>query len=391
MSRLQKYKESLQRFVKEKNCLLVSNVYKSKNYDCKCEGDECNKTCDNNVNCLNCKKCDACMNCTRCKTNKVSLLCTNCVECKNCFNCRMCNRDINNYIYSLIQQNDSIYSTLFLTIMNNQNKKHHLSVQGYYIAVAIELMDVLGTVVENCSNIQKIFGTNGYAKMCNCLFICAEKALQQNMNSVKNLYLPNNLNNIILRSIVLLTETYRNIMELGDHVIDVTNKGCSLNIVDWFLKNDDALSKKFKSLSQVSKESLAIYTCKKFFYMSDLTIMLGWMFGNGNVEDIDHFKRTGKYFGMIYALSKDFRTLEKDVNGANIHSLNYVVNFGLQDGYEEFINNKQSFISDMLGQDLYTITVKEIVEKIEFDIDSIIDLTSPDLKSSYSTKVSSSI
>ena len=122
--------------------------------------------------------------------------------------------------------------------------------------------------------------------------------------------------------------------------------------------------------------------------MSELTIALGWMFGNGSIESVSNFKKTAKYFGIMYSISKDFGKLEKDVENSVIHSSNYVLNFGLQEGYEEFINNKQSFIADMLQEDIYTITIKEIVEKIELDIDTIIDLTSPDLKSNYSMDLS---
>ena len=382
MSRLQKYKESLQRFVKEKNCLFVDNTYKSKNYNCNCEN-ECTKECKetshdqgSNINCTNCKK------------SKTSLFCQSCSECKICYTCNMCNRDTNSYIYSLIQSNDSIYSTLFLTIMNNQNKKNHISLQGYYLAVTIELFDVLINIIENKNTVQKMFGTNKYIKICNNLFIYAEKALQQNIQSVKNVYLPNNLANIMFNSIMLMTDTFKNIMELPDHIIDVTNKNCNLNIIDWYLKNNETLTKKFKSLNQVTKESLNIYINKKYFYMSELTIALGWMFGNGSIESVSNFKKTAKYFGIMYSISKDFGKLEKDVENSVIHSSNYVLNFGLQEGYEEFINNKQSFIADMLQEDIYTITIKEIVEKIELDIDTIIDLTSPDLKSNYSMDLS---
>ncbi len=386
MSRLQNYKTSLQRFVKEKNCLFVDNTYKTKNYNCDCEN-ECSNQCketSNNINCSNCKKCSSCTNCVNCKKTKTALFCQNCLDCKNCYNCGICNRDINNYIYSLIQKNDSVYSTLFLTILNNQNKKNHISLQGYYIAVTIELFDVLINIIENREAVIKMFNVNKYIKMCNNLFIYAEKALQQNIQSVKNVFVAHNLSNIIINSTSLLTETFKNIIELSDNNIELTNKICNLNVIDWYLKNNEKLTKKFKSLNQITKDSLNVYINKKYFYMSEFTIALGWMFGNGTIESVSNFKKTAKYFGTMYSLSKNFGNLEKDVETSSIYSSNYVLNFGLQEGYEEFINNKQSFIADMLSEDIYTITVKEIIDKIELDIDTIIDLTSPDLKSNYS-------
>lgn len=61
MSRIQKYNESLQRFIKDKSCLFE---------------DQSNK-----------------------------------------------NLELSNYIYNQIQNNDLIFSILLLTVLNNQNKK----------------------------------------------------------------------------------------------------------------------------------------------------------------------------------------------------------------------------------------------------------------------------
>jgi hypothetical protein len=142
--------------------------------------------------------------------------------------------------------------------------------------------------------------------------------------------------------------------------------------------------KKFKALTQISKPTLKTYISKKYFFMSELSISLGLMLGNGTIANTEKFKQTFKYFGMMYKISQDFDILEKDIANSSIYSTNYVVNFGLQEGYEEFVNNKQLFIADMLGGDIYSNTIKEIIDKIELNIDTIIDQTSPDLKSSYS-------
>jgi hypothetical protein len=373
MNRLQRYKESLQRFIKEKSCLYINNNI--------ADDDEINV----NIACKNCNSCDSCKNCKNCKLIKTSLLCNNCSECKNCFSCDTCNKDINSYIFSLIQSNDSIYSTLFLTVMNNQNKKNHMSLQGYYVATCIEFMDILVYIGENREHIISMFGVNKYIKMSNNLFIYAHKSLQQNIDSVKSIFTLQNLDKIIINSNMLLYETFKNIVSLFDHKFDVTNNNCNYNIIDWYLKNNNNLIKKFKSLNQVTKISLDSYINKKYFYMSELSILLGWMFGNGSVVDMDIFKQTIKYFSVMYKISNDFENLDKNIEESVIYSYNYVLNYGLQSGYEEFINNKQLFISDMLTNDVYSNTLKEIIDKIELDIDTIIDQTSPDLKSNYST------
>lgn len=378
MNRLQKYKESLQRFIKEKSCLFNGNI------SCK-TCDECNNNnkCINN-DCLNCKTCSKCFDCKHCKQIKTSLYCDKCIECKICYNCENCNKDINNFIYDLILKNDSTYSILFLTIMNNQNKKNHLSLQGYYIATFIEFYDILIHIVENKNDIIKMFGINKYIKICNNLTIYGNKSWQQNIDSVKNVFLAQNLTNIIVHSMNVSNNVLKYIMELTDYKFDVTNNNCNFNIVDWYLKDDIEQIKKFKSLNQLSKISMNNYIFKKYVGMCELSISLGWIFGNGNVKDVENLKNTFKYFGVMCKLSSDFVNIDKNLNESYIYGINYVLNYGLADAYDEYVNNKQLFITEMLSKDMYSSTIKEIIDKLEVEIDNIIDQTSPDLKSSYS-------
>lgn len=377
MNRLNKYKESLQRFIKEKSCLFTNNI------SCKtCDGCVNNNTCINN-SCSNCKPCIRCFDCKYCKQSKTSLYCENCMECKTCYNCDNCCKDINNYIYNLILANDSTYSILFLTIMNNQNKKNHLSLQGYYIATFIEFYNVLINIVENKNNIIQMFGVNKYIRMCNNLVIYGNKSWQQNIDSVKNIFLAQNLTNIIIHSMNVSNNVLKYIMELTDYKFDVTNNNCNFNIVEWYLK-DNELIKKFKSLNQLSKNSMNNYIFKKYIGMCELAITLGWIFGNGNIKDVDTLKNTFKYFGMMCKLSVDFVNIDKDLNESNIYGTNYVLNYGLADAYDVFVNNKQLFITEMLSKEMYSSTIKEIIDKLEIEIENIIDQTSPDLKSNYS-------
>lgn len=378
MSRLHKYKESLHRFIKEKSCLNIDNG------PCKtCDSCINNVPCTNPNLCPNCKDC-TCATCPNCKKVKTSLLCDTCMLCNTCTNCQTCDKDLNSYIYSLILNNDSVHSTLFLTIMNNQNKKNHMSIQGYHIATSIEFFNVLINIIENKENVINMFGLHKYIKLCNNLFIYANKSWQQNIESVKNIYLPHNITNIILTSMNLANDTFKNIMDLTEHKFEILNNSCNFNIVDWYLKNNSVLTKKFTSLSQVSKESLNSYINRKYHFMSKLAISLGWIFGNGSINGLNNFNNTYKYFGKMCKLSRDFECLERDIDSSVVYSTNYVLNFGLQEGYEEFVNNKQLFIEDMLTEDIYSSTIKEIIDKLEADIDIVIDQTSPDLKSSYS-------
>ena len=55
------------------------------------------------------------------------------------------------------------------------------------------------------------------------------------------------------------------------------------------------------------------------------------------------------------------------------------------------MESKQKFIEVAMLLDIYTTTIKEIVNNIEARVDEIIDETSPDIKSCYSTSINSGI
>ena len=323
MSRIQKYKESLHKFIKDKSCLLE-------------DGDTVEGV----------------------------------------------------YVHNQIKDNDLIFPILLLTIINNQNKKNHISMQGYYIASCIEFLNMSLTVIDTKPTITTKFTPDIYAKMYNNLFYCANKSLQQNLDSIKNAYQTQyqSLVTIIINSLSLYNNTIKTINSFTDFKIVVTSKGCNNDVANWYIKTNKELMEKFKTLKQVTRESLQEYIEKRYISLSELAITLGWVIGNGDIKHVSKLKKSAKYFAIMYKLSKDFENLNSDIKQSTEYTTNYVLNYGLQDGYEVFLNNKQKFIEESMVDDIYTNTIKEIIDTIEANVDMIIDQTSPDLKSSYSSK-----
>ena len=91
MSRLLKYKDSLDRFIKDKSCLFDTD----------------------------------------------SIL----------------NSNIETLLYNKIKESDKILAILLLTIMNNQNKKKKITLQGYYMASMIEFIVLITKFISDKNNI----------------------------------------------------------------------------------------------------------------------------------------------------------------------------------------------------------------------------------------------
>ena len=62
---------------------------------------------------------------------------------------RIPNAKIESIIYNKVKNSDLLLSIMFLTIMNNQNKKNSKSIQGYYAASSIQILQILLQVIEN--------------------------------------------------------------------------------------------------------------------------------------------------------------------------------------------------------------------------------------------------
>lgn len=325
MDRIQKYRESLHKFIRDKSCLIDKDI--------------------NNI-------------------------------------------QINNLIYEHIKKDDLIFPILLLTIMNSQNKKNHITMQGYYLATCIEFINVLFEIVENRSILINKMGIDMYNKITRKLIINSTKSLQQNMKSIKNTYKdnPQTLLNVFINSMDELDNVFNVVNSFEDFQFILTNNCCNDDIVNWYLKNDQEMTDKFASLKQVSSESINSYISMKIESICELSILLGWNVGGGNMKSANKLKRISKYFAMMYKISTDFNNIDNDLKNATGYTHNYVLNFGLQSSYELFLSNKEKFIEELIIEDVYTGTIKEIINSIESNIDSLIDQTSPDLKSNYSSK-----
>ena len=148
----------------------------------------------------------------------------------------------------------------------------------------------------------------------------------------------------------------------------------------------------FKQINLINKKNLLNIIENNTSYVSELSSILGWLFGCGDIKQVPIAKKIGYYFGMIYVISNDYQTFSDDIRIAykcdKKVSINYIINCGLQQTYEDYINYKQKFITYCLSLGTYTGTIKEILEVIDSKIDEIIDTTSPDLKSNSNYSLS---
>ncbi len=290
-------------------------------------------------------------------------------------------------LYNRIKNHDFMIPILFLTVMNSQNKKNHITLQGYYGASAIEFLYVLLNVMDHKEEIIGDYNSATYNTIINYLTLCAYKSICQNLDSIKSFIKNDSVANICMQVLGIYNSTISYSNLLNDHQFEISNEKPNNDLIKWYLKDEPELKKKFATLKKIKFESYQKYLNKKIGSVCELAMTVGWLMGCGpaNAKELQKVKKASKYFAMIYKLSLDFSNIGEDIKNSNNISTNFVVNYGLQESYELFMYNKQKFIEESMVLDIYTATIKEIINWIENKVDEVIDETSPDLKSNMST------
>jgi len=323
MSRLGRYKESLNRFIKDRSCLFDEN--------------------------------------------------------------KIPNAKVESIIYNKIKGSDLLLSIMLLTIMNNQNKKNSKSIQGYYAASSVQMLQILLDIVENKEAFIESHSLDCFNTIKEYLVLSSNYSLFQNLETVKDNFSGDVSSEVIINSLKIFNEKLSNTNILSTNCLEVSdNKPCT-DLKNWYIREDKSLVNHFNKLKIVTKKSFKEYMEMKLGSICDITFQVGWLIGCGNPKDLKKIKKLSKSFGYLYKLAHDFDNLENDIRNTNNGiSNNFIVNFGLQNSYEVFMENKQKFIEDAMILDLFTSTIKEILNFIEAKVDSVIEETSPDLKSNYS-------
>lgn len=321
------------------------------------------------------------------------------------------------YIMNMINIDNFIIPTIFLTIVNSQNKKYNISMQCYYSASAIMFYCVLSKFVANSSTIIAQFGATEYHNAINNLISSATYSINQNMKTIKT----NNHKNLL--------EMYINLMHIHCRLVntnyllrlptlvdtgEVNKKNKDIN--KWYKKNKksktvtdgtdpiqlanqekqevqnnvnngivDTNETGLYKFKEVQDEDYNSYITKSLGCLCELAFTMGWIQGGGKLEDINLIGNISKYFTMIYKISNDFSTFEDDLNSNNIISSNHVINYGIQMSYNTYLENKYQFIEKCITSEIYTSTMQEIVTLIDKSVIALVDSISPDIMSTVSS------
>ena len=140
-----------------------------------------------------------------------------------------------------------------------------------------------------------------------------------------------------------------------------------------------------KDINIIKKEDFTSFLNDKYGTIGEIVFILGWVIGGGEIKAdfMKELQSMGNKLGIIYKIAIDFENVENDIDKNYIY--NSVLNNGIQDSFALFMDLKIEFLEALFKYNLYTHTIKEVLDLLENKIDLILKKSNIDMKSTYST------
>lgn len=299
------------------------------------------------------------------------------------------------YFLKLAESSEYILPITLLTIMNSQQKKNGLkTVNGYEMAVGIELLTILFGITET-----KKLGNKYNALVYDNPI---SDYIGQEIVSLVYQTLNNNITNLstyythehILKIHKIATDHLHDKITKLNSTVSTLELPQNLKLIqktdlrNYHLKNSNNYEK-LKTIKQLPKAFLLQYISGTDGSLCRLALILGWVLGGSSIEQVAGLDKLGNHFGMLLKLAHDFINIESDLeHNMNGITFNYVINYGIQEAFELFDESKKKFIEGLMTLDIKTSTLSEFVIILEEKVDTTLEASSPDIRSTSSSQVS---
>lgn len=291
------------------------------------------------------------------------------------------NKNINNYfdeeftkeIEEKLNKSDHLCGIISSTIFNHNTKKSNIKGHGYFLGI---LIDICLIILNSDSN--------------------SNLNLNLNTNFIIGLYKLLNDNICILKSddsdklILISNKTYEYFNSLIYIILKTEKINTKKMIKSDLLNLKTITSEMYKKISNMNKyddKDLNIYIKNKYGNIGKLVIILSWIMGGGVIDkkNINILENIGEKFGLIYKICIDFENTINDIKKSESITDNIIINIGVQNSFELFMELKSSFYEDSLKLGIYTHTMKEVIDELEIKMDRCIENCKVDMKSTYSS------
>ena len=282
--------------------------------------------------------------------------------------------EFSNNIYIKLLDSDHLGGIIVSTLFNHNAKKGNIKGHGYFLGLMIDIIILIITSKDRNTNINYN------------LFIGLYKILTDNISLLKTSK-HDELNKIILSALTYYNDNIYDILtehKIGE--IQKMNKSDLLNLN----KINDKMYKKISTINKYNQDDFIKYITKIYGKLGKIIFTLSWILGGGKLDKdiINAIEKIGENFGIIYKICYDFENIIKDIENLdksdNI-SNNILINIGIQESFALFMETKSIFYEDSFKLEIYTHTMKEVIDELENKIDKTLEDCKIDIKSVYSS------
>ncbi|AYV84107.1 MAG: hypothetical protein Hyperionvirus17_27 [Hyperionvirus sp.] len=294
-------------------------------------------------------------------------------------------KSVKDNIFEIVNEFDHVVSIMLLTVIKNQGNKNNLTLNGYYMASGIEMMMLIATLQDREKRYNKRYSAEKRMNMIYELVGQINVSLSMNIDSLQSHFGAAGGKEKILKVFHKCVKLVNGklVKLLVVDAYELGGKIKTTDLVNYHFGDLEKVKQRLVLLSQVKEGSFMGGMNNKYGSVCQLAVVLGWILGGGDDKSISSLEKVGTYLANIIKLTNDFINLEQDILDAELYSKNYIINYGFQNAFEFFVESKEKFIEACIVLDIYTNTVKEIVDLLENKVDSVIDKSSPDMKSHY--------
>jgi hypothetical protein len=306
----------------------------------------------------------------------------------------------------LNERSDYMIAILVSTIIITLNKINNYSGHAYYSTSFAEFIILLTRLSERNEYLINLENNNMISDCITAINIFMSQSLEVLSNNLvkenkeKMLKNMNYLNKIVNFKINEIT----NISKIKPREELITRT----DLFNYNKLDNDDIKRKIKKLKRVDKKVILEEIDRTYGNACRLAINLGFMMGNGDigllVYDINKkekkkqeedknkkiIEKIGTNLGIMLKIHYDWKNIENDINKNREYTNNIIINIGIQESFELFMESKQRVIENLLHFNLYTNTTKEVLDYLEEGIDMYINDLKPDLRSNYTISSSSS-
>jgi hypothetical protein len=291
---------------------------------------------------------------------------------------------LKNFIQDMIDDSDNFLSIFLLTVVNNQNKKNKVNVNSYCAASIVEYLSFLQRLRHKRQIYQEKYGDCVNDLIPYKVTTCVMDLLYSNLEVTKR-YVKNQekFQKIAEKAIQLVSNEAPEIN--GDILLEYKSPKITDNLYRFYLNQRMELQSKYLTLKLIKQESLIQYFKDTICRLFKLAVSLGWLLTASDDDTLSRVQEVGILFAIFYQIGLDFSTVDDDLIYASEHNkitYNYVINCGLQKSYEDFMNYKQRLITILIETDLYTRTVREMIESVDEWMNGFVAVSNPNTDSS---------